>query len=236
MSTEPAPAAWAIVPVKALGEAKQRLSGVLPPEARRRLMLAMLHDVLATLAQVERIARVLVVTPDAEVAGVAQQLGASVLREEQARGHSAAAAAGFAHALANGAVQVLAVPADAPCVTPGELSRLLDAARTLTPADANPRVVLVPARDGDGTNAVLVAPPDAFPPSFGPGSFARHLAQAEARGLACSVLEIAGLGLEIDEPRDLAALIAAKRGNPAYAFLDLQCGALRAMSSGPSPS
>ncbi len=131
MSTEPAPAAWAIVPVKALGEAKQRLSGVLPPEARRRLMLAMLHDVLATLAQVERIARVLVVTPDAEVAGVAQQLGASVLREEQARGHSAAAAAGFAHALANGAVQALAVPADAPCVTPGELSRLLDAARTL---------------------------------------------------------------------------------------------------------
>ena len=123
--------------------------------------------------------------------------------------------AGFAHALAHGAVQALTLPADAPCVTPGEVSRLLDAAR---PA-AGPRVVLVPSHDRDGTNAVLLAPPDAFPPSFGPGSFARHLAQAEARGLDCRVVELAGLGLDIDEPRDLAALIALKRGVPAYAFL-----------------
>ena len=43
-------ATWAIVPVKALAQAKQRLAGVLPLEARRRLMLVMLEDVLATLA------------------------------------------------------------------------------------------------------------------------------------------------------------------------------------------
>ncbi len=234
MSAEPAPATWAIVPVKALGEAKQRLAGVLPPEARRRLALAMLRDVLAALAQVERVARVLVVTPDAEVAQIAQQQhgGVRVLREERARGHSAAAAAGFAYALASGAVQALTVPADAPCVTPGDLSRLLDVA----PSRAGPRVVLVPAHDGDGTNALLAAPPDALPPSFGPGSFARHLAQAEARGLAWRVVELAGLGLDIDEPRDLAALIAAKQGNPAYAFLRMHCEALDPISPGPSSS
>jgi 2-phospho-L-lactate guanylyltransferase len=132
--------------------------------------------------------------------------------------------------LAGGAAQALTIPADAPCVTPGELTCLLDAAH----AGTVPGLVLVPARDGDGTNAVLAAPPDAFPPSFGPGSFARHLAQAEARGLACRVVELAGLALDIDEPRDLAALIVAKRGNPAYAFLEPQSETLRAMSSGPS--
>src|SRR5262245_53826632 len=164
MSAAPAPATWAVVPVKALDEAKQRLADVLAPEARRKLMLAMLQDVLATLAHVEHLGPVLVVTPDAQVAQVARQLGALVLREERARGHSAAAAAGFACALAGGATQALTVPADTPCVTPDELSRLLEAARP----GAGPRVVLVPAHDGDGTNAVLAAPPDAFPPRFGP--------------------------------------------------------------------
>ena len=37
-------ATWAIVPVKALADAKQRLARVLPLEARRRLMLVMLED------------------------------------------------------------------------------------------------------------------------------------------------------------------------------------------------
>jgi 2-phospho-L-lactate guanylyltransferase len=77
----------------------------------------------------------------------------------------------------------------------------------------------VPARDGDGTNALLVAPPGAFPPRFGPGSFARHRAEAEARRLDCRVLPLAGIGLDIDEPRDLQALLALKRNDPRYAFL-----------------
>jgi len=225
-------AAWAIVPVKRLGAAKQRLAGILPPEARCRLMLVMLQDVLATLAKVEGLGPILVVTPDAEVAQIAQRHGVRVLPEERDRGHNAAATAGFAHALAHGAAAALTLPADAPCVTPDEVARLLDAAG---PGPA-PRVVLVPSHDRDGTNAVLAAPPDAFPVSFGPGSFARHLAQAGARGLDCRVVELAGLGQDVDEPRDLAALVARKRGAPAYEFLQNECGALREMSSGQNPS
>jgi 2-phospho-L-lactate/phosphoenolpyruvate guanylyltransferase len=216
-------ATWAIVPVKSLGEAKQRLAGVLPPEARRRLMLAMLQDVLATLAQVERLGPVLVVTPDAEVVDLAQRRGARVLLEERSRGHSAAAMAGFAHARANGATQAVTLPADAPCVTPAEVRSLLDAAGSA----ASPHVVLVPSHDRDGTNAVLAAPPDTFPVSFGPGSFARHLAQAKARGLDCRAVALAGLGRDVDEPHDLERLVAARRGDPNYAFLRMQCELLR---------
>jgi 2-phospho-L-lactate guanylyltransferase len=223
-------ATWAIVPVKALGEAKQRLAGVLPLAARCRLMLAMLRDVLATLQEVERLGPVLVVTPDAQAAELARSCGARVLREERAQGHSAAAMAGFAHARAQGAPQALTLPADAPGVTPDEVARLLDAAG---PAGPRPHVVLVPSHDRDGTNAVLAAPPDAFPPSFGPRSFARHLAQAEARGIDCRVVELAGLARDVDEPRDLQALLAAKRGNPAYAFLEAHGGLLREASPEP---
>ena len=63
----------AIVPVKALGRAKRRLSSVLPEAARQRLVLTMLEDVLAALAGVESIDCVIVVTPDARVAALAQE-------------------------------------------------------------------------------------------------------------------------------------------------------------------
>jgi 2-phospho-L-lactate guanylyltransferase len=206
---------WAVVPVKSMAEAKQRLAGVLPQEARRRLMLAMLRDVLATLSQVEALGPVLVVTPDAEVAELAVRRGVGVLREARTQGHSAAAVAGFAYAAAHGAKRALTLPADAPLLTPAELGRLIDA----TDTEAGARVALVPSHDGDGTNAVLAAPPDVFPPRFGPGSFARHCAAAKAMGLACRVVELTGLGMDVDEPRDLQALLALKGDDPNYAFL-----------------
>jgi len=215
MSAVAASALWAVVPVKALGEAKQRLAGVLPVEIRRRLMLIMLQDVLAMLTRVDGLGPVLVVTPDAEAARLADRHGARVLREAHGQGHSAAVAAGFAHAHAHGAGRALTLPGDAPCATPREVQDLIAAANGLP----HPNVVMVPAHDGDGTNGVLATPADAFHPSFGPGSFARHLAHAEARGLRCRVLPLAGIGLDIDEPHDLTALLALKHNDPNYAFL-----------------
>ena len=178
-------------------------------------MLVMLREVLGTLRQVEALGPVLVVTPDAAVAALAEGCGAHVLRETGPSTHSAAATAGFAHARARGAALALTLPADAPLVTPGEVSQLLAAA---CPAPRR-RVVLAPAHDRDGTNAILAAPPDAFPASFGPGSFARHLAAAATLGVDCRVVELAGLARDIDDPRDLEVLLAARRNDPGYAFL-----------------
>jgi 2-phospho-L-lactate guanylyltransferase len=85
---------------------------------------------------------------------------------------------------------------------------------------SEPAVTLVPSRDGDGTNAILAAPPDAFTPRFGPGSFARHLAQAARQGSVCHTIKLPGLGLDIDEAADLTELMRRVCGNPRYAFLD----------------
>ncbi len=233
MSAPQTSAPWVVVPVKTLTEAKQRLAGVLAPQGRRRLMAVMLRDVLATLRQVEVLGPVVVVTPDAEVAAIAESCGARVLLEATAQGHSAAVMTGFAHATAHGAALALTLPADAPLVTPAEVARLIDAAGT----EGGARVVLTPSHDRDGTNAVLAAPPDAlFSLSFGPGSFARHLAVAGVTGLACRVVELAGLGMDVDEPRDLQALLALKRDDPNYAFLqdrEESCGPISAASIGP---
>jgi 2-phospho-L-lactate guanylyltransferase (CobY/MobA/RfbA family) len=66
----------------------------------------------------------------------------------------------------------------------------------------------VPSRSGLGTNGVALAPPDAMPLTFGEPSFERHLGTARARNLSPRVLTLPGLGLDIDTPEDLTALVA----------------------------
>jgi 2-phospho-L-lactate guanylyltransferase len=67
-------------------------------------------------------------------------------------------------------------------------------------------IVIVPDRHGQGTNALLLSPPDVMTPAFGEGSFARHAALARAAGAAPRVVDVPSLGLDIDTADDLAAL------------------------------
>ncbi|HEV8307973.1 MAG TPA: coenzyme F420-0:L-glutamate ligase, partial [Methylomirabilota bacterium] len=191
----------AVVPAKDFGAAKQRLARALPAEARSALARAMLEDVLAALGD-GGLDRIVVVTPDAEAAALAERYGATVLAERESAGHTAAVAHGFAVARELGATVVLTVPGDLPCLTAEEVRAVL------TACGRPPAAVFVPSRSGLGTNAACLAPPDAVPLRFGEPSFADHLAAARARGLEPVVLTLPGAGLDIDGPEDLEALAA----------------------------
>jgi 2-phospho-L-lactate guanylyltransferase len=74
----------------------------------------------------------------------------------------------------------------------------------LAPLDdpTRPLVVLVPDRHGRGTNALLVAPPDAIEFGFGGDSRRAHAACAADAG--ARFVELDGpLSLDIDTPDDL---------------------------------
>ena len=95
---------YAIVPVKALALAKRRLAPVLPDAARRRLVLAMLEDVLAAIAGVREIERVVVVTPDADAWRASRGPGRRRSCRSPAPGElNAAVESGIAFALSRGA-------------------------------------------------------------------------------------------------------------------------------------
>jgi 2-phospho-L-lactate/phosphoenolpyruvate guanylyltransferase len=199
--------------VKALGQAKRRLAHLLPDAIRRRLVLAMLEDVLGAVAQVEAIDALLVVTPDAHVADLAQAHGATILPEPGAAELNAAIDSALAYARSRGLPQALILPADVPLATSAELGALI-ASR-----GAQPGVTLAPSHDSNGTNGLLLAPPDAIAPSYGPGSYLQHLSQAMARRVDINVVHLAGLARDIDEPTDLAALLAQPRLRERYGFL-----------------
>ena len=208
-----APRTAAILPVKRFSSAKQRLEEALTPGARRALAEAMVSDVLRALRHAVSVDEVVVVTAEPVVQALARGEGARVVDEPVEAGQSAAAALGIA-ALDEGVERVLLVPGDCPALDPAELDALLD-----RPAAAAGEVVVVPDRHGTGTNALVLAPPTAISPAFGPGSRERHERLAAEAGIACEVREPGTLLLDVDTGEDLDALraaLAAGRGQAGH--------------------
>jgi len=193
----------AVVPVKTFDIAKQRLAHALARGSRESLAQAMFADVLGALRRARRVESVAVVTVDPTADSLARGL-AVVLRDHAQAGQSAAAKIGIQHALSAGFERVLLVPGDAPLIDENDVDALLD--RTAADRLA---VGIVSDRHATGTNALVLAPPDALEPSFGPESLARHTAAAEAAGLSYRVEHAPSLAHDIDTPEDLAALSVA---------------------------
>jgi 2-phospho-L-lactate guanylyltransferase len=188
----------AVLPIKTFARAKHRLAEAVDVPDRQALAEAMVGDVLDALAAVPQLDGVIAVTAEPRAAAAAREAGAQVVHDPSEAGQSAAATLGVEVALERGAARALLVPGDCPALVPEEVSALLG---------ERAAVVIVPDRHGAGTNALLLSPPDAIVPSFGPGSFARHAARGRAAGVA--IAEVPSLGLDVDTPRDLDALRAA---------------------------
>jgi 2-phospho-L-lactate guanylyltransferase len=188
----------AILPVKSFSSAKRRLRPGLAPPLRSQLAEAMLYDVLDALSATT-VDEVLVVTAGEAAAAIARERGACVVPDQE-QGHNAAATLGVQEALRLGADRALLVPGDCPALDPAEVNELLTQARRGRSA------VIVPDRHGTGTNALLITPPDALRPAFGPGSCRRHARLAQAAGIAYDIVSVPSLALDIDTPEDLAAL------------------------------
>jgi 2-phospho-L-lactate guanylyltransferase len=203
--------AVAVLPVKRFADAKQRLSTGLAPGTRRALAEAMLTDVLVALRRTEGLDEVVVVTAEPVAEALALGYGARVVSDTREAGQSPAAQLGLD--AVEGADVVLLVPGDCPALDPAQLTALLE---SVEPA---PSVVLVPDRHGTGTNGLVLHPPTAIEPSFGPGSRDRHTALAEEAGASLRVEEMPSLVLDVDTPDDLAAMrevLERSRGGAAH--------------------
>jgi 2-phospho-L-lactate/phosphoenolpyruvate guanylyltransferase len=202
----------AILPVKSFGSAKQRLAPALGAGSRQALAQAMFSDVLASLRRVPGVDAVAVVTSDrvAEAAALGERV--EVLRDTEMAGQSAAALIGIRYGQAHGFDRVLLVPGDTPLLDPGEVAALLRRA-----LDNGVGAVIVPDRHGGGTNALLLTPPDAIEPSFGPGSCERHVAAARAAEVSFAVEHVPTLALDVDTGQDLEVLAATLDGRLGHA-------------------
>lgn len=205
----------AIIPIGMLDGAKSRLGAVLDAEERLVLTLHLARKTIAAAVATPGIAETIVVSPDDAARRLAAELGARPVRQRKG-GLNRGIDDGRSDALAAGATAVLILPIDLPGVSSaaiGEVLLTLDRPR-------RPLVAIVPDRHGRGTNALLLAPPDAIDTCFGGNSRAAHLAAAAAA--EADVVELGGpLTLDVDTPDDLllaeASLRPAGDSRPAVA-------------------
>jgi 2-phospho-L-lactate guanylyltransferase len=189
----------AIIPVGWLDGAKSRLGGALDAEERRDLVIRMLGRTVAAAIATPDLADTVVISPDREALDVASAAGARTMRQ-RTQGLNAGLVEARDDAVAGGASAVLILPIDLPLVSPAALGELIAAASV-----PGPVVALVSDRHGRGTNALLLAPPDAIAPAFGGDSRSAHVAAAAEAGARFIAVE-SPLAVDLDTPDDLLLL------------------------------
>jgi 2-phospho-L-lactate guanylyltransferase len=188
---------WVILPVKEMAGAKQRLASLLSPAERIALMQVMLRDVLMALAAAQGLAGIAVVTLDPWAQALAEAHGARIITEGAGEGHTGSVTAAASLLQAEGFAAILTLPGDVPAVKTPEVEALI-AAVTIPPA-----FIIAPAHDEQGSNAILMSPPDAVKLRFGEDSYFPHLAAARAAGITPHILPLPGIAMDIDHPADI---------------------------------
>jgi 2-phospho-L-lactate guanylyltransferase len=196
-----------LVPVKNLGNAKQRLSTLLDSSARTELARLMLADVLRAIADFDG-DHASVVTSDPFALDLASQHGFGIIRDEANLSESDAIAMATQECISRGIHSTLVIPGDIPLIEAEDLRAIYTGAPPIGS-------VLVPSNDKRGSNAVLRRPPALFPLRFGNDSFMPHLAAAIATDTSCVVLSLPRVGLDIDTPEDLQQLAQAPGEKPS---------------------
>ena len=175
-----------LVPVKAFADAKVRLAEVLAPAEREALARTMAEGVLAA----ARPLPVAVVCDDDGVADWARSPRAPRWCGRRATGSTAPSKPAWWR-WPSGREQVIVAHADLPF------------AADVTATAWFAGVTLVPDRRDDGTNVACVPAGSGFTFAYGPGSFARHRAEARRLGLPLRILRDPALGWDVDNPIDL---------------------------------
>lgn len=189
-----------LIPVKNLATAKQRLADALTQSQRSELAEAMLRDVLTAVSGALGRIDVALVTGDSRAQHLARDFGFGVIEDTRNESETAAIEMATARCEQNGYDTTIVIPGDIPLITADELHRVLDAA----PAAG---AVFVPAYDRRGSNCILRRPASLIPLRFGNDSFLPHCEAMRKTGRELVILEMPGIGLDIDNPHELELLV-----------------------------
>ena len=194
-----------LIPVKNLSHAKQRLGEALDQEHRSLLAEAMLRDVLTAAAGVADRLDLYLVTGDAHARRLRAEFGFGVIEDTRNESETAAIEMATAWSEERGYDTTVVLPGDVPLTTSAELHRVLDSA----PEEG---AVFVPAYDRRGSNCILRRPASIIPLRFGDDSFLPHCEAMKKTGKPLVILELPGIGLDIDHPHELELLVG-RAGN-----------------------
>ena len=214
-----------LIPVKDPSNAKSRLSELLSAEERRRLAWTMFEDVSRAVLHAKRPDRVVMVTSFPPAIERAHELAWDVLVEQTQVSESASIDWASRMLEEQGLDAVMRLPADIPLVRADDIDAIMSVR-----LDA-PGALLVPSRDGTGTNAIIRTPPSLFPSRFGPDSLALHKTEASRVGVTCAIVGNSRVAFDVDEPADVASFMEVGRGTKSFDALE-EMGVMDRLVSG----
>jgi 2-phospho-L-lactate guanylyltransferase len=179
---------------------------------RAKLTMAMLSNVLAALRKSRKISDVTIVSPDKAASRIARRYGAKFLWEGKSRGLNRAVRLAIGKLEQRRAEAAMVVHADLPILTTHDVNEFLS-------RSWNSDVAIVPCKNGTGTNALLLRPPNVIKPVFGTGSFKIHLSLAKRTKLRWKVLRIRGIQFDIDNDQDLRRFMRYYKRSETFRLL-----------------
>ncbi len=178
-----------LVPLKSFAQAKARLASSLDDEARITLIKRLATQVLRAAGTLPAF----VVCDDGDVADWSVRRGALALYAP-GLGLNGAVTAGVRLLGTLGFDLVIVAHADLPFV------------EGLERFGSDGEVMIAPDRRDDGTNVIAIPIGAPFHFSYGPGSFARHVREAERLGHPLTIVRDRRFATDVDVPDDLAEL------------------------------
>jgi len=184
-----------VVPLRSFTLGKARLAPVLTESERAALARTMAERVVRAAGSLP----VAIVSSADEVVTWARARGFDIVDDPGSL--DAAARAGRTWAADRGLARYAIVHADLP---------LAESLAAIAADGAAPVAVIVPDHRDDGTPVLSLPTATPFDFAYGPDSAARHVAEAERRGLTVRIVRDPALAFDVDLADDLAALDALR--------------------------
>lgn len=226
----------AVLPIKNLLSAKQRLAGVLTPAERQQLCEAMVRDVLCVLAKLQQeglLAQLWVLSDDARLDDIVAGFGIERLSEEKLAerfpqlcpytglNRAAELAAAFVRATFGEQHGLLIVHGDLPLANIAELRRLLLAHKHNSRSGRS--LSIIADRHGKGSNVLASTPAGCVPFSYGQDSYALHIDSASSQGITTQIIASDDYALDVDTEKDMQQLLTRLEDAPASQASNTRC-------------
>ena len=191
-----------LIPMRSLTEGKSRLSNLLSPHKREKIIKLLFKQLLEKLITLKAglpfiFSDILVITPCREVEKISKDYDALVLKEKKLTGLNSALRRGICWSSENHYDSSLIIPGDIIDPETKDIKKILEMGRT-----SKNSMIICPSTDF-GTNALFLSLPTKLNFKFGLNSFFEHQKEAEKISIRPIIAPLDSLKDDLDTGKDL---------------------------------
>ena len=200
-----------LIPMRSLNDGKTRLSNLLSPNSRAKLIKLLFTQLLEKLKTLKVefpliFSDVLVITPCNEVEKICNEFDIIILKEQNLNGLNSALGKGLSWSSENFYDSSLIIPGDIIDPDTKDIKKILEMGKT-----SRESMIICPSTDF-GTNALFLTLPTKMDLQFGPNSFFEHQKEASKQSIETIIVPLDSLKDDLDTGKDLMML---KTKNPS---------------------